>query len=104
MPVASRHIAPAEDDAMPNGTASEWEKDWREGVNVKLDALTVLVQGLVSRMTVNEQVISDMRDKPANARNWSALWIMLAGFLVSTLCGGVGLAISVINLIASHWH
>lgn len=89
---------------MPNGTAQDWEKDWREGVNTKLDSLMTLVQNLVSRMTVNERAINDIQDKPANARNWSMLWLMVGGLAVSALCGGGGLVISVINLIAAHWH
>lgn len=89
---------------MPNGSAQDWERDWRDGVNTKLDTLTSLVQGLVSRMLVNEQSISDLRTKPSDVRNWSMLWLMVGGLGVSALCGGGGLIISVVNIIAAHWH
>ena len=89
---------------MPNGSAQDWERDWREGVNTKLDTLTSLVQGLVSRMLVNEQAISDMRSKPSDVRNWSMLWLMVCGLAVSALCGGGGLVLSIVNIIAAHWH
>lgn len=89
---------------MPNGTVQEWETNWREKVDAKLEELLSELKGLVSRMAVNEQATKDLREKPGNIRNWSMLWLMIGGLAMSTLFGCSGLVISLVSLIVTHWH
>lgn len=87
-----------------NGSAQDWEEDWRKGVNGKLDTLTSLVQGLVSRMSLNEQAITDLRGKPANLRDWAGVWLLVCGLIVSSLCGASGFVLALVQMLAAHWH
>lgn len=103
MPAARPRTTTIEqDNDMPNGSAQEWERDWRETVNAKLDTLVAAVQGLVSRMSVNEQAITDLRGKPQDVRNLSMVWLMVGGLAISALCGGGGLIVSLIGLVVGH--
>lgn len=93
---------------MPNGSADEWETDWRRGVDTKLDKMMGLIQGLVERTVVNESAIRDIRDEkraaPRLAQGWIEVLLMLLFGAISALCGGGGLIISLANLLMAHWH
>lgn len=100
---------------MPNGTAEQWEAGWRKRVDERLgsgdkkfDTLIEMMQGLITRMTVLEGVVGEIRDAKKTAPRLAQGWVNIALWLIfgsiSALCGGGGFLIGLYTLLSNHWH
>jgi hypothetical protein len=100
---------------VPNGTAEEWEAGWRKSVDgrltsfdAKLDTLVDAVQRLVTRLTLTENAIGEIRDTkraaPRLTQGWLEIGLMLLFGLVTMLCNGTALAIGLFNLLRAIGH
>lgn len=96
---------------MPNGTAEEWEAGWRHGVNErlssfdgKLDTIVEGMQKLITRMTLNEEAVRDMRDSKKAAPRITQGWVEIGCLCYAAFVSTVAVLFGLINLLAAHWH